>query len=347
MNEGKQENANHKKAVSLILLIVIAAAAVILAATLSMRSAPDEKGGYSKTLKQNTLVYAPVTEVETARMLVVHPGAELHGFRFSVDEQVLGAHVYIETWRDGKCIENSGGVLITREDIRNKQGQILFSFGLRANQKAVDWCMAGENGVHVTFSLFLPEGFVPAAWASTALQYGITPVPGPIAFEKQKPITLAAIAVSESGSMRGLSLGELTPQELADSYDYIQMLICEFYEEESWLYGEALLSAWENGKSKGEVDVTGQPARLIAENAVQEFMLRSAAWPGRDIATLPQAIGLRIKQATPKDNKTYEEYFAFRLEDGTPVLQSQSAMQFSEISEETFLTLLESVAVVG
>lgn len=347
MNEGKQENANHKKAVSLIVLIVIAAAAVILAATLSMRGATDEKGGYSKTLRQNTLVYAPVTDVETARMLVVHPGAELHGFRFSADDQMLGAHVYIETWQGGKYIENSGGIVITKEDMRNKQGQILFSFGLRANQKAVDWCMAGENGVLVTFSLSLPEGFVPAAWASTALQYGVTPVPDPIAFEKQKPIILAAIAVSESGSMRGLSLEELTPQELANSYDYIQMLVCEFYEEESWLYGEVLLSAWENGKSRGEVDVTGQPARQIAQNAVQEFMQRSAAWPGRDIVTLPQAIGLRIKRSTPENNKAYEEYFAFRLEDGTPVLQSQSAMQFSEISEETFLALLESVAVVG
>lgn len=351
--QEQQTQAVNKKAVMLIVLIVVAAAAVILAATLSIRAVSGGPQAYEKPLKPNTIVYTPITEVETARKLVVHPYAELHGFRFRAEDTIAGVYVYIETWRNGEFLENSGGMILLKDDLQHGEGRILFSYGLRADKKAVDWCLgASSGGGGAMFSQPLPEDLIPAAWMSGARQQSTVNTPVPITIEKETPFVLAVMAISENGSMRGLSLDGIADdsaklKELILEYDYIQLLKCQFYERADWPSGEVFLSVWQDGVAKGAVDATQLPARLAAENAAKQFALRSAAWPGRDIRTLPQAIGLSIKQPTLENGDIVMEYFAFRLEDGTPVLQSQSAMQFSVIEEETYIALLEGVAVVG
>lgn len=340
MEQNKQGTARIKWQAALFFIVIVVVVVLIVAAVILTRPAsPAEET--PKPLKQGTIDYAPVTDVETARQLVVHPGAELHGFRYKVGDDILGVRIYVEQYMDGVYLGNAG---MAGGGSFTPDGAINVSFGMRDDKKGVDWCL-GSGGGSYRFTQAFPEGFVPQGWNSSALNADVEAKPQAWSVQADEPLVLAAIAVTDSGGIQGFSVRELMENSaLLREYRCVQLLKCEFYTRDILPKEEMLIGLVEGGELKYEADITLLPERVYFEDAIEQYLLTSAAWPGRDPGTVQEAV--RLRRRLPDQGEApealYEEYYAFRLEDGTPVLLSQAANQMSVISGDTLDALLEA-----
>jgi hypothetical protein len=77
----------------------------------------------------------------------------------------------------------------------------------------------------------------------------------------------------------------------------------------------------------------------LADAIIMDYMVKSAAWEGVDIATLKECF--LIRQTFQKANETHD-YYAYLLEDGTAVLQAGRGGWYTVLSQELYLELIHS-----
>ena len=77
----------------------------------------------------------------------------------------------------------------------------------------------------------------------------------------------------------------------------------------------------------------------LADAIIMDYMVKSAAWEGVDIATLKECF--LIRQTFQKANETHD-YYAYLLEDGTAVLQAGRDGWYTVLSQELYSELIHS-----
>lgn len=77
----------------------------------------------------------------------------------------------------------------------------------------------------------------------------------------------------------------------------------------------------------------------LAQDILMNALVKSAAWEGVDVATLKEYF--LIRQTFPKTDEVHD-YYAYLLPDGTAVLQSGVAGQYSVLSESLYTQLVSS-----
>lgn len=75
----------------------------------------------------------------------------------------------------------------------------------------------------------------------------------------------------------------------------------------------------------------------LAQDILMNALVKSAAWEGVDVATLKEYF--LIRQTFPETDEVHD-YYAYRLPDGTAVLQTGIKGRYSVLSEELELSLL-------
>lgn len=78
----------------------------------------------------------------------------------------------------------------------------------------------------------------------------------------------------------------------------------------------------------------------LAQDIIMDVLAKSAAWDGVDIATLEDYY--LIRQTFP-ESKEVHDYYAYRLPDGTAVLQGGTKARYSILSEELYESLAKDV----
>jgi len=78
----------------------------------------------------------------------------------------------------------------------------------------------------------------------------------------------------------------------------------------------------------------------LAEDIIMNALVKSAAWEGVDISTLEECY--RIRQTLPETGEVHD-YYAYRLKDGTPVLQSGTVGRYSSLSDDLYESLEKHV----
>lgn len=78
----------------------------------------------------------------------------------------------------------------------------------------------------------------------------------------------------------------------------------------------------------------------LAQDIIMDVLVKSAAWDGVDIATLEDYY--LIRQTFPESNEVHD-YYAYRLPDGTAVLQAGTKGRYSILSEELYESLAKDV----
>ncbi len=82
----------------------------------------------------------------------------------------------------------------------------------------------------------------------------------------------------------------------------------------------------------------------LAQDILQDAFLKSAAWEGMDISTLKEYF--LIRQTFPQTQEVHD-YYAYRLPDGTAVLQTGVKGQYSILSENLYELLAKYVSYPG
>ncbi|MEG1894072.1 MAG: DUF5301 domain-containing protein, partial [Clostridia bacterium] len=77
----------------------------------------------------------------------------------------------------------------------------------------------------------------------------------------------------------------------------------------------------------------------LAQKIVMDGLVKSAAWEGVDVGTLEECY--LIRQSFAEANEIHD-YYAYRLADGTSVLQSGTDGRYSAISSDLYLQLVDS-----
>lgn len=78
----------------------------------------------------------------------------------------------------------------------------------------------------------------------------------------------------------------------------------------------------------------------LAQDLLMNALVKSAAWEGVDVATLKEYF--LIRQTFPETNEVHD-YYAYRLPDGTAVLQTGIKGRYSVLSEELYAQLVSSL----
>ena len=78
----------------------------------------------------------------------------------------------------------------------------------------------------------------------------------------------------------------------------------------------------------------------LAQDIIMDVLVKSAAWDGVDVATLEDYY--LIRQTFPESNEGHD-YYAYRLPDGTAVLQAGTKGRYSILSEELYESLAKDV----
>lgn len=78
----------------------------------------------------------------------------------------------------------------------------------------------------------------------------------------------------------------------------------------------------------------------LAQDILMNVLVKSAAWEGVDVATLKEYF--LIRQTFPEADEVHD-YYAYRLPDGTAVLQTGMKGQYSVLSEELYESLAKYV----
>ncbi|MFT3985418.1 MAG: DUF5301 domain-containing protein [Lachnospiraceae bacterium] len=120
-------------------------------------------------------------------------------------------------------------------------------------------------------------------------------------------------------------------RDYAESKERLQALI-NFSVAETPSYSMAKLK---NGEVISEAPLESE----LAEAAIMDVLVKSAAWEGVDITTLKECY--LIRRTFPKADETHD-YYAYLLEDGRAVLQSGTAGQYSILSQELYSELINS-----
>ena len=76
----------------------------------------------------------------------------------------------------------------------------------------------------------------------------------------------------------------------------------------------------------------------LADEIIMNTMLKSAAWEGVDVTTLEECY--LIRQTFPETQEVHD-YYAYRLEDGTAVLQSGAVGWYSTLSDDLYELLIK------
>ncbi len=78
----------------------------------------------------------------------------------------------------------------------------------------------------------------------------------------------------------------------------------------------------------------------LAQDIIMNALVKSAVWEGVDVATLKECF--LIRQTFPEADEVHD-YYAYRLSDGTAVLQTGAKGQYSVLSEELYESLEKHV----
>lgn len=90
----------------------------------------------------------------------------------------------------------------------------------------------------------------------------------------------------------------------------------------------------------GELSWTTRPNKQLAQDILMNVLVKSAAWEGVDISTLDEYF--LIRETLPKTHEVHD-YYAYRLPDGTEVLQVGTNGRYSVLSEELYESLAKHV----
>nr|WP_314464242.1 M56 family metallopeptidase [uncultured Clostridium sp.] len=124
-----------------------------------------------------------------------------------------------------------------------------------------------------------------------------------------------------------------SPEKLQELIDFIGSGTTKETVEEEY----SIMKLGKNGEVLFKYSSETQSlARAIIMNAA----VKSAAWEGVDITTLEECY--RIRQTFPQTQEVHD-YYAYRLKDGTAVLQSGAVGQYSILSDDLYETLTKYV----
>ncbi len=124
-----------------------------------------------------------------------------------------------------------------------------------------------------------------------------------------------------------------SPEKLQELIDFIGSGTTEETVEEEY----SIMKLVKNGEVLFKYSSETQSlARAIIMNAA----VKSAAWEGVDITTLEECY--RIRQTFPQTQEIHD-FYAYRLKDGTAVLQSGEVGQYSILSDDLYKTLTKYV----
>lgn len=98
----------------------------------------------------------------------------------------------------------------------------------------------------------------------------------------------------------------------------------------------SIVKLGQDGTEVAEIPVEN---RDLAEAICMDYLIKSSAWEGKDITTLKESY--RIRQVYPQVGETYD-YYAYLLDDGTPVLQSGLDGRYSTIAPSLYEQLVGS-----
>lgn len=101
----------------------------------------------------------------------------------------------------------------------------------------------------------------------------------------------------------------------------------------------AVYSIAKLGKNGAVLSEYSSDAQTLADAIIMNALLKSAAWEGVDITTLEECY--RIRQTFPETNEIHD-YYAYLLEDGRAVLQTNRNGRYSILSNELYAQLVSS-----
>lgn len=94
------------------------------------------------------------------------------------------------------------------------------------------------------------------------------------------------------------------------------------------------------GKNGEVLSEYSSETQSLADAIIMNVLVKSAAWEGVDITTLEECY--RIRQTFPETGEVHD-YYAYRLKDGTAVLQSGAVGWYSTLSDDLYESLTKYV----
>lgn len=240
---------------------------------------------------------------------------------FRIDDSVQGVVLYVEAWKNG---DPAGIYGVTIADLKPGEGNLDIWRNVTGadNWETAEFQFAPGDGSVSAYSIDLPRDLdinaMGTSWlgsSSSETEFAITP---------DTPIILLYSPFQVEGR-RGLSVYDCTylmedPARLSE-YEYALVVKAVFTSGDPRAYlpePEALAQYQVTLIRDGvETPVSGYAASL-PQDIIMDAMVKSAAWPGNDVDALNYAF--RIRQTLPANSETHD-YYAYRLDDGTAVLQ--------------------------